>query len=175
MSGQLRVPRTFGSDSPYSFVSMDSLETVRQIKVYDASAGRGSPQPREIFDPTKRESWFDACRRALQEMNNLKKGWDGYDADPPNEVAERRGMEVLDALLELEKFQPARLSPSVEGGVVFSFFSRDLYADIECFNSGEVVAVTSKPHEEPTVWEVGTPGNHSLLESLEQIADFLGE
>ncbi len=115
---------------------------------------------------------------ALVSMNNdlkrfakLQSGWDGYDADAPNEVAIFWCEELIKILVK-DKFIPKGLTPSVEGGVGVYFEEGDKYADIECLNNGAILAVTSIGDNEPQVWDVEhTP--FSMKETVKTISKFL--
>lgn len=113
----------------------------------------------------------------LRSFRELSPGWDSYEADPPNETALQNAHHILRALWESEEegthVARVRLSPSVEGGVGIIFGAAgQRYADIECFNDGEVLAITSEPGTEPVVWSVDTePG--SLRQTFRRITAFL--
>ena len=49
---------------------------------------------------------------------------------------------------------PTFIAPSSDEGVCISFETGKRYADIECYNSGEVYAMTSLPYGKPTIWQV---------------------
>lgn len=59
---------------------------------------------------------------------------------------------------------PTRIIPSADGGVTITFYAGDRYADIECFNSGEILAMTKRGSERADIWPV----------RLERISDSLG-
>ncbi|HEX6864516.1 MAG TPA: hypothetical protein VF414_16930, partial [Thermoanaerobaculia bacterium] len=80
---------------------------------------------------------------------------------------------VLRALWESAGGEQVRLSPSVEGGVGIVFGTAgQRYADIECFNDGEVLAITSEPDAEPVVWPVNLEPD-SLRQTIRRITAFL--
>jgi hypothetical protein len=61
----------------------------------------------------------------------------------------------------------------VEGGVGIIFLgSSSRYADIECFNDGEILAITSETNVEPSVWPVDVETD-SLRIAVDQITSFL--
>jgi hypothetical protein len=91
----------------------------------------------------------------LESFRDLQRGWDSYDAEPPSEAAIDNASRVLQALWEQGSGTRARLVPSVEGGIDLIFSTtEDGYADIECFNDGEILAITSQVCSEPSVWPV---------------------
>lgn len=93
------------------------------------------------------------CNRQLEELRELEHDWDSYGAAPPNDVALSLATKVLRYLGEAGLPAPC-INPSAEEGVCMSFRSGDLYADIECFNSGEVVAATLDALGKQHVWDV---------------------
>jgi hypothetical protein len=104
------------------------------------------------------KSVADAERTAhlerLESFRNLKRGWDSYDAEPPGETAITNARQVLGVLWSVGLASSIRaVSPSAEGGVGIVFAGSDQkYADIECFNDGEILAITSEGMTEPSVW-----------------------
>ena len=109
----------------------------------------------------------------LARMGNLHRGWDGYDAEAPNEIAIRHARKVLRFLGEREGTAQVRIEPSAEGGVTI-ILSPDgsRYADIECFNDGEILALTSERGSDPTIWRVEAEPE-SLRVTTEKLAAFL--
>ena len=97
--------------------------------------------------------WFEESRTKLSRLGGLDTGWDGFKAEPPSREALKQAGCVLRILHDIE-FRPDRIDASAEGGITFAFLAGNRYADIECFNSGEILAVTSDRISEPTVWEV---------------------
>jgi hypothetical protein len=91
----------------------------------------------------------------LEKMRELQVGWDSYDADVPNDVAFRAAQECLDEMSRVG-MEPLAVVPTAEGGVAIIFMiTGDYYADVECFNDGENVAITSPPGDEQAeVWHV---------------------
>jgi hypothetical protein len=92
-------------------------------------------------------------QRKINSMRSLRPNWDTYNAQPPNTEAMNLARELL-VLTERAKFLPTDVVASAEGGVALSFTMGDRYADVECLNSGEILAVTVIGQEEPHVWEV---------------------
>jgi hypothetical protein len=108
----------------------------------------------------------------LGTLGELTPGWDSYEAPPPGGAAIDHARRVLESLMDWDGSPPVRVIPSVEGGVLLAFSNGARYADIECFNDGEILAVISAPEENPVIWPVSLdPG--SLQASIQRIAAFL--
>jgi hypothetical protein len=94
----------------------------------------------------------DAWKR-LRNTTTLADGWDTYQAEAPNAIAHDLAQRVL-TTLEGAWLAPARVLPSAEGGIAISFVAGDRRAEIEVYNTGEVVAATYSSRGEPAVWEL---------------------
>ncbi len=116
-------------------------------------------------------SRFAELREEIDRLGKLASGWNSYDADPPNSTSIYWAQIVLEILSEAS-FYPSRIAPSAEGGVGFIFAKDNLYADIECLNTGEILAVTSSGQARPYVWSV-SPDRGEIKRSLEQIRVYL--
>jgi hypothetical protein len=109
----------------------------------------------------------------LASFRDLDTGWDGYDAPPPNDLALLRAQTVLLFLSALEATPHTTIAPSPEGGVTIAFKGpQDRYADVECFNDGEMLAMTSETGGEPTIWSLDSQPQ-SLQATLERITAFM--
>ena len=95
---------------------------------------------------------FATLRARLRELRNLRQGWDSYGSEAPSEESRTRAERIL-GFLRSEKFLPTGVVPSAEGGVGICFVWDGGYADIECLNTGEILAVAYKGADRPTVWE----------------------
>lgn len=104
---------------------------------------------------------FLEARRRLNSAVTLACGWDTYGAETPNDVARALARKILDAL-EADLLPPTHLMPSAEGGIALSFVEGDNRAEIEIYNTGEVVAATYSGRSEPMAWELS---NESALKN----------
>jgi len=122
-------------------------------------------------EPQISEYWlslpFDQAQGQLQELAGLSPNWDSYGAEAPNEQARNTAKRVL-TLLRSMSVPPTRIVASAEGGVGICFAREDLYADFECFNTGEIVAVRYRGSGEPVAWEV-QPEDEAIKTAIEQI------
>jgi hypothetical protein len=116
-----------------------------------------------------------AQARKLEAFRGLRPGWDSYNAEPPTELAISNARRILHLLWSAGAMGPVTISPSVEGGVgiIFSGHGKK-YADLECFNDGEILALTSEGTLEPVVWTVKEEGG-SLRAAIEKIRRFLDD
>lgn len=93
------------------------------------------------------------AQKKLDDLSGLMRGWDGCDAEPPNETALLYARKAIDILNRLD-LQPASIVSSAEGGVGICFVKNGNYSDIECLNSGEILAITKGPERNRRVWEI---------------------
>lgn len=127
---------------------------------------------RRFADPPRRADVAAQLSR-LDSFRSLQTGWDSYEAEPPNETALENARQVLLLFIESESSLPIRVAPSAEGGVALIFSKGDSkYADIECFNDGEILAITSEPAQEPTIWPL-TLDEEAVYTAFERITTFL--
>ena len=110
---------------------------------------------------------FEDARARLSQSSKLQPSWDTYGGDPPNPTAVAIAARVLN-LLEVEALPPARLLPSSEGGIAISFVRGTFRAEIEVYNTGEIVAATYTPQDLPSVWELES-SDAAIRTTIEQI------
>jgi len=158
-----------GAWEPWSEPSQfgGSRHVVRRLPDYRSSAYlvKRMPAPnmsatvacaRGVYGPAINplvRTWLARSRNRLKELQSLQRDWDSYGSAPPNDEAVNAALAVLRELSAAGMPAP-RISPSVEEGVCISFRNGHLYADVECFNSGEIVAGTSNGRGEHEVWAV---------------------
>ena len=122
---------------------------------------------------TTQSNRYNNLKKQIIELKNLSKGWDSYNADPPNYDALMNSLKILDVLFELQII-PKRIMPSVEGGVSFLFAENIKYADIECDNDGDIFAGMSDRTGEPILWQVSKEDEEkNLRETINKISSFL--
>jgi len=137
----------------------EKTEAVDSTAADDRSKPRGSTaSPAEYHD-------------ALEALRDLRQDWNTYGAAPPNDTAISLAKRVLRCLAACG-LRPHRVNPSAEEGVCISFRNGRLYADVECFNTGEVAAATSDGLGQHAVWEV-TPDREAIERTLTRIAAHL--
>ncbi len=72
--------------------------------------------------------------------------------EKPNQRAYQNARLALE-LAELFDMVPSTVTASADGGIALCFKVDGMYADIECFNSGEIWALTSDRINRATTWE----------------------
>jgi hypothetical protein len=115
--------------------------------------------------------WIAESYKKLIALSDLSANWDSYGAESPNDTALNWTKEVLRILFHLD-FPPTKITPSVENGVGISFICNNKYADIECFNEGDILAITSDGQGNPEVWEVEAT-TLGITSTIEKIRVFL--
>ncbi|MHB2015815.1 MAG: hypothetical protein ACYCW6_02600 [Candidatus Xenobia bacterium] len=89
----------------------------------------------------------------------------------PNHTALANAVGVLNEL-QGSSLQPTKVIPSAEEGVVIVFSSTNRYADIECLNTGEILAVAcERENPQPDSWHVGRDG---IATTIRRIAEYFG-
>lgn len=99
-----------------------------------------------VEDQTEFGEWF----RKLEAMKGLKSGWNGYDAEPPDERALANSRAFLQSLL-FEQFPPTRVAPSVVGGVGITRKVGERRVYVEFYNSGIVHALLAEGEKAETM------------------------
>jgi len=89
----------------------------------------------------------------LSAVAAVSQDWDTFGSEAPNRDAVLAAGNILKSLIRSDVV-PDAILPSAEGGVAICFVRGNRYADIECLNSGEILAVTSTRHERPYVWNL---------------------
>lgn len=95
----------------------------------------------ELFCPSGQ---LDDWNERLNTLSTLPIGWDSYNAAPPSPtvIASSR---VFLKTLGSRKFPPAKIAPSVVGGVVFTFRSENRAVYVEFRNTGNAHAAFDDP------------------------------
>lgn len=124
-----------------------------------------------IPSPTADIAWGPLFARVAS-LLQLTDDWNSYNAPAPNRAAAASARHILEAAREMILL-PDEIVPSVEGGITICFNTSGLRADIESFNDGTVLALTSDPPREPYVWPVRTDSKN-IQEALEEIRSFVG-
>lgn len=113
--------------------------------------------------------WLEDALRRVDRLRSMPLNWDAGGAASPNTRSIGQASEVIVQLARMN-LRPAFIDPSTDEGVCVSFRSGNRYADIECFNSGDILAATSLDDGETEVWNVP---RHDLGETLRRIQRFI--
>ncbi len=103
--------------------------------------------PRAISDAVAgkvpcEDSWRELLAK-LEGFAQLKEGWNGYTAPPPQTVAIQNARLLLQAMQQ-DDLRPTRLSPSAMGGVAVTRRQGKRKVLLECYNDGRVYALFSE-------------------------------
>jgi hypothetical protein len=159
--------------------------------IYDFSkndVGSAKIQP-SIISPTENEkninyfvlktenvdraaSWILKFQNQLKSFRTLKDNWNGYGSSAPNSIALINSQTVLDILHQMN-FPPMAIAPSAEDGIAISFTKANKNAIIECYNDGDILAITYKGAKELELMEIGD-STSEIAEALDRrIYNFL--
>ncbi len=95
------------------------------------------------------EPWPSFSKR-LVEFGKLRANWDHDNAPAPSQASLAGAGEFLTSLRRMA-FVPSRLSPSVVGGIGFTFRLQDRRVYVEFNNDGQGHMLLSDDRSEPTV------------------------
>ena len=155
--------------------------TVRDVKAGERTLPERCRWPRQAdiaYQATDvtflqdRKEWLLTAYKKLSRLASLEDDWDSYGAEAPSRESIDTARAILRAVDDAD-FEPASVDPSAEGGVCLSFQQGDRYGDVECFNSGEIMAVTSIGGNDTNVWEIEGRGIQLRL-ALNKIRTFVG-
>ncbi len=104
---------------------------------------------------------------AIDGLARLRKNWNTYGAEPPNAAAISNAKNVLERCIFMG-IVPTKVLASAEEGVAVIFDDGEKYADIESFNTGEILAIISNRHSEPVVWTIDSDTTDSALERIRE-------
>jgi hypothetical protein len=93
------------------------------------------------------------------------------DAPAPGRIAVERARIVLRELA-LMSMPPSKIVATAEGGVAICFSKNAKYSDIEFFNNGTILGVTSNRKERPVVWNIAARETE-FAQACARIREFL--
>jgi hypothetical protein len=91
--------------------------------------------------------------KTLKRLASLPGNWDSYGSEAPSPTAVSNAAILAKAFIGIGLI-PDAVTASAEGGIAICFMRDQKYADVECFNSGEVLAVRYSSHENPKAWVI---------------------
>lgn len=86
----------------------------------------------------EKSSWVQDLVTNLRELQGLKQGWNGYDAQPPNHLSLRFAKALVDEAIR-EGIEPDHMGASISGGVGFTFANDSYDYVVEFLNDGNIV------------------------------------
>ena len=107
----------------------------------------------------------------LSHLMGLRGNWDTYGSEAPSEQSVTAAATIGKAFINFGLI-PDAVSPSTEGGVAICFVRNQKYADIECLNSGETLAVRYTSVENPKAWEL-QPNDVASDATIQFLTQFL--
>lgn len=162
----------YSSGSPISTPYKIQVTNLRGEDIKNSSTARVRlPLLSNSLFETYTGNWLSGCIHRLESLGKLQKNWNSYDSEPPNSTALYWGRIVIEILKSIN-FPPSHISASAEEGINISFICDEKYADIECLNIDEILAVNSNRRDHPDVWQVN-PRKEDIKHSLEKIRAYL--
>jgi len=152
---------------------MNTLSSVTYVDNFDADIVESHDHKNASLWPSTFSVNNDIQFTPVTTLNNPK-DWLEDSVKKLSEISKFAidyAFEILDILAN-EDLEPSSIDASAEGGVCVSFQNDHRYSDIECFNSGEVFAVTSKNGINTEVWAVHTPADR-MRPDINYIKSFL--
>lgn len=99
----------------------------------------------------------------IDSLLSLSKGWDCYDADPPNTMAANHAQTILERG-DAMGIHPLKVLASAEGGIFILYTAHASgQANMECYNDGTVYAARMVDSA-VGVWSVDV-GNHADIDA----------
>ena len=89
----------------------------------------------------------------LKSFARLEPNWDSYGGELPSEEAISRASTIGKTFIGFGLI-PDAVTASPDGGVAICFMRNQKYADVECLNSGDILAVRYSSDDDPTAWEI---------------------
>ncbi len=114
----------------------------------------------------------------MKQIEGLQDNWNSYESEKPSTVAIINTKAIL-KWMEESQFspQPTQLFASAAGGIAIVFLKDGLYADVECFNDGDIVGILLHHDNISDVktraFEIASTDGENLAHSMKQLQAFL--
>ena len=118
----------------------------------------------EVLVPISAIESFAVLRAQLTNISTLEQGWNGSDAEPPNEQSLATAATILDRI-EARQQGLARVAASNHGGVCLAWVSASKSGILEVLNGGDLTATTS----DGNTWTVS-----DIDQALDTLTSFVG-
>lgn|GEM_PF-5369142 len=124
---------------------------------------------REGSDYVRRRIALAEVDRRLQQLAAMNVNWDSYGTEQPTQTAVSNAASIAKTFIEAGLI-PDAITASSEGGIAICYIRDQRYADIECFNSGEVLAVRYNATQDPQAWVIhaNTVANDGTVQIFSQ-------
>lgn len=106
----------------------------------------------------------------MKQLASLPANWDTFGTERPSQEAISAAAQIAESFIGFG-LVPDAIVPSAEGGVAVCFLRNQKYADIECLNSGEVLAVRYSSQDDPQAWAV--PANIAPDATVQTVSQYL--
>jgi hypothetical protein len=106
----------------------------------------------------------------MNQLASLPPNWDTFETERPSQQAIAAATGIAESFINFG-LVPDAIVPSAEGGVAVCFLRNQKYADIECLNSGEVLAVRYSSQDDPQAWAVRA--NVAPDETVQTVSQYL--
>lgn len=110
-------------------------------------------QSREGSDYVNRQIALIEAHKSLSRLSRVVDNWNSFGSERPSAESIRKATTIAETLINFGLI-PDGIVPSAEGGVAICFVRSGKYADVECFNTGEILGVRYKDRDTPVVWAV---------------------
>jgi hypothetical protein len=157
--------------SPTALVERDTETTESCLEIGTRATRNDSNEPGRFSTsfPTAINAAMDDLKR-IDELRGSEPSWAGRRVDAPSTTSALRSKHIV---LSCYRYglPPDSVIASGEGGVALCFVNGNLYADIECLNSGDLLACTlDRASRAPQTWEFEM---HELPKTIARIQGFL--
>ncbi len=110
-------------------------------------------ESRETSEYVRRKIAEIELGNRMKQLASLPSNWDTFGTERPSQQAISTAAQIAESFIQFG-LVPDAIVPSAEGGVAICFLRNQKYADIECLNSGEVLAVRYSSRDDPQAWAV---------------------
>ncbi len=132
---------------------------------------KDSPNTVRIENVDSGYRWLREGLQTIARLGTMTPDWHDADVAPPNLQAVGLATAVLRKLAEMN-LKPTSIDPSTGKGICIFFVATNRTANIECFNSGELLAAEMRKGGEPLIWEVT---ENTMRDGIARLHEFICE
>jgi len=122
----------------------DISERYRHTDVEIMASREGSEYVRKVIAQIQLD-------HRMRQLGSLPATWSKDGIERPSQLAISRAQDIAKAFIEFGLI-PDTIVASADGGVAICFIRNQKYADIECYNSGDILAVRYSNQDDPKAW-----------------------